>query len=781
MLPEPLVAPADTPRVSPAASNNECREAAARINAALVAARNELTAASTLNTAASSPRLKMALRELARELVVHPRTNRREPWVSDVLALIKSAHAVGTHDLPAKSEDLMAARDGIERGWAGILACMIQVGGWEVLDVPTLDRVPDWLWSDYTRWLFSRAPRFTSSRTDPLVLIRHLRDLENWLSRNVGSSTTRAAVSSYFQAEEAMAGYGSPLTWRHQAELRGRILTRLHPYDPADHGPELDPRHGRRLRVAFVARNFGPSPELFATLPYFENLDATAFEILLLSLETSDSLEAAYCYRRASLNQVLPAGTEARLARLRESRFDIVVFIGDLGGETDELTQIALQRVAPLQVACDRTGFTTGLPTIDLYLSTTEPSKETASGAFTERLGILRGPELSFSFGRDANRNSSSGLLRADLGLPVESPLLVACVDAGGPPSTTLDAWSRLLGLNPEVHLAIAFLHEGESHRVSRLCSAFGRELDRQRVDRSRVHVFPASPERPEEVRGLIALSDVYLDSNAGRMAIWTAAEALSAGVPTIAMEAEGNTATATILRSLGRSEWVATDATGYVQLASALVRQPERWTALREQLASEIEAVPPFLDSLAASDAFGALLETAFDELASLGRVEFRQQLEVVRCFAVDNLVGAIDAGFAAHAQGDLDIAASQATLALRSAPGDARARHLQGVVLYAKGNLMRAIEYLLAAVQRPGATAEMWYSLALALRDNGQSGEAVQALETCIQIDHRHVEALLTILELAERVGATELARDVLESLQQVAPDDHRVLAMS
>ncbi len=52
---------------------------------------------------------------------------------------------------------------------------------------------------------------------------------------------------------------------------------------------------------------------------------------------------------------------------------------------------------------------------------------------------------------------------------------------------------------------------------------------------------------------------------------------------------------------------------------------------------------------------------------------------------------------------------------------------------------------------------------------------------METCIRLDHRYVEALLTILELAEQVGATEMARDVLESLKLVAPDDARVLAMS
>jgi tetratricopeptide (TPR) repeat protein len=173
--------------------------------------------------------------------------------------------------------------------------------------------------------------------------------------------------------------------------------------------------------------------------------------------------------------------------------------------------------------------------------------------------------------------------------------------------------------------------------------------------------------------------------------------------------------------------------------------------------------------------------MESAFDELSSLGRAEFRRQDEPVRCFSVGDPTDPVEAGLAAHARGDVESAAMEASLALRSAPADTRVRHLQGLVLHAQGNPSRAVDYLLAAVQRPEATAAIWYSLALALRDNGQVGEAIQVLETCIRMDHRNVEALLTLLELAEAAGATEIARDVLECLQQVAPEDPRVVAMS
>jgi cytochrome c-type biogenesis protein CcmH/NrfG len=120
-------------------------------------------------------------------------------------------------------------------------------------------------------------------------------------------------------------------------------------------------------------------------------------------------------------------------------------------------------------------------------------------------------------------------------------------------------------------------------------------------------------------------------------------------------------------------------------------------------------------------------------------------------------------------------------AALALRSAPADGHVRHLCGVVLNAQGITSRAVDHLLGAVQRPGATVQMWQDLARALRDNHQPAEAIQALETCLRMDSHNVEALFMLLELCEAIGATEMARDILQCLQQMAPTDPRVIAMS
>jgi predicted O-linked N-acetylglucosamine transferase (SPINDLY family) len=359
--------------------------------------------------------------------------------------------------------------------------------------------------------------------------------------------------------------------------------------------------------------------------------------------------------------------------------------------------------------------------------------------------------------------------------------VLVAVVESAGTSQSFLQKWAEILSHTADAHLAIAFAHEGATGELMRFCAAVDCAVAAAGVDARRVAIFPTALARPEETRILISLGDVYLDAGASTLTGWAAAEALGAGVPVIAIGKPGINAPAKMLMSIGLPDLIATDFDAYVAVGCKLAADRDCRAAWRAHITTAIEATPDYLDSLAASDAFGALMESAFDELSSLGRAEFRRQDEPVRCFSVGDPTDPVEAGLAAHARGDVESAAMEASLALRSAPADTRVRHLQGLVLHAQGNPSRAVDYLLAAVQRPEATAAIWYSLALALRDNGQVGEAIQVLETCIRMDHRNVEALLTLLELAEAAGATEIARDVLECLQQVAPEDPRVVAMS
>lgn len=775
---EPLLAPSSA--ASPAVRFGT-DDLNTRIHAGVAAVRAELAAAKVSNQAASRVELKQAMQALAGTIVVHRRANRRDAWVGDVLTLIHAARAAGAYDLAADAKSVAAAENAFTQGWVGVLAGMLGVGAGEITRLPQLDAVADWLWSDYSRWLFAGRPRFALQGSDvwTAAQVERAGDVAAWLTRNVGSSVSRAAADALLRAEN---GSGTTTArssgGRAFGQARGKILTKLGGADRETFLPPVQPRHGRRLRLGFVSIHFGPNPDVVRVIPYFEQMNPAAFEVFLFPLTASETAEAAYASSRVTSTQVLPAGTLARVALLREAQLDALVFVGDLRGEPNELTELAVHRIAPLQVVNAWSGATTGLPEIDLAICPVSATTPELAECFTERIGGMRGPAVNISPAlADAD---TPQVTRAELELPMGSPLLVATVDHSGAALGQLQAWAEILARIPDAHLAVAYLQTGETSLLARFCGAVDRVFDAQNVARNRVHIFPAAVTQPQVARALIALGDLFLDAQAGSAAGWAVAEALRRGIPTVVLTDEIS-ASAALLNSMGLSRWVASNFAEYVNLAAGVFTNRETLNELKTQLAAKVEAIPPFLDSLAASDAFGALIETAFDEVASLGRADFRQQTDLVRCFGLDDLTEAVEVGLVAHAQGDLDTAAAQAALALRSAPSDVRARQLYGIVLHAQGNLPRAIEYLMAAVQQSEATAATWYFLALALRDNGQTSEAIQALETCIRLDHRHVDALLAILELAERVGATDIARDVLESLQMVAPEDPRVLAMS
>lgn len=782
MRSEPLTAPAEN-STDPFTLVMPDREVgAARIESALALVRAELKNCVAAGRAAAGPALLGALRGLAGEIAAVARPNRRDPWVAEVQAVLENMLRSGGQESPADAASVAVAQAWVNRGWSGALAATLIVPAWQLAEAPLLDGLPDWFWGSYAMWLFHTPTRFGGPAPEVLSRhhARHLRALERWAARNAGSAALRAAVAACLAGLRELAGDAPAVVWREQADLRGRMLTRCRVREKSAPGDFATPRHGRRLRIGFVARDFGPGPSTYALLPCFEELDSRSFEVFLFPLTKSEEPEAAFCARRARETHVLPAGLAERLAFLRGGQLDVLVFAGDLGREDSDVTELALHRIAPLQVANHRSGLTTGLPEIDLYVAGEEPAEDRPTAAFTERYGVLRGPAHSLALARpQAEPAAQAG--REEVGLPVDCTLLVAVVGAEGVSGPLLLSWAAVLARVPEAHLAVALVHEGSDAPVAHFCNAVDATLGRAGVDARRVRIFPAAASRPHEVRALLALGDLHLDAGGSGLDAWAAAEALVAGVPVIAAPGRAAAAPAAFLRSIGCAEWVPATCEAAADIAIGLAADPARRREARSRVAAAIEAGPEFLDTLAASDAFGALIEAAFDELCSLGQAEFRRQSEPVRCFGVEDPGGTIAAGLAAHASGDLETAAMEAALALRSAPADPQARYLAGVVLHAQGVTSRAVDYLLGAVQGREPTAEMWHALARALRDNQQPAEAIQALETCLRLDSRNLEALFMLLELSEAVGATELARDVLQCLQQLAPNDPRVIAMS
>jgi predicted O-linked N-acetylglucosamine transferase (SPINDLY family) len=660
---------------------------------------------------------------------------------------------------------------------------MLLAPAWHLPEAPELDTVPSWLWGEFAAWLFATPSEATAQTAAQFSghWLKRLESLERWVQRNPGSAAVRAALPACLQARLNPALFSSPRELRRAAELRGSILCRSLGKERLPFDPLPQAREGRRLRVGFVARHFGPGADLYANLACFEHLDAKGFEVFLFALEHSDTPEAQYAARRAKRCEVLPSGPAYRLAQLRQAKLDVLVFVGDLAGPVDDLTGMAIRRIAPLQVVNHRTGGTTGLPEIDLFVSGTQPPTLAAAEAFTERLGLVRGPAHAFAFAR-ANGLVPAPAPRERLGVPAEATLLATVVTDSGVSRATLAAWVGVLERCPTSHLLVAFVPEAASASIAPFCRRIDATLQKHGVESNRVTILPCSSAAPLTVCALLRAADLYLDATGHAPPHWLA-EALAAGRPAVALAGAGNPdreAVAGLLRAAGVPELIAPTQEEYLRLAADLAGNAARRTACGSTVQSALEGGTAFLDTLAASDAFGAVLETAFDELVSLGREQFRAQREPLQCFGAEDVTEPVEAGLAAHARGDLDTAAFESAIALRSDPTHYRVRHLRGLVLQAQGESARAIDYLLAAVQDARATAAVWFDLAQALRASRRTAEAIEALRVCVRLEPQQVEPLLLLHELAESAGAIELTREVAQCLRAAAPEDPRVLAM-
>ncbi len=702
---------------------------------------------STAVSAGDWTELRAALRTASRACAALPRTAAKSALVAEARALVRTVAMMGGAEIEFSSADLTEARAALGQGWPGQLAAMLLVPAWELPEAPRLDAVPDWLWGDYVAWLFAPPRDFT---TPGLAARRaaqqrpHLADLNAWTARNAGSAAVRAAVEAYLAT--LSPGVAPTAGGRPEAELRGQILTRsVVRREDRDFQPVILPRDGRALRVGFVGRDFAGRPAALTALACFEQLDPASFEVYLFLLQDSDPIEARPAAARVRSQQVLAPEIPGQLRQLREAQLDVLVFCGDIGTPFDGITQLALHRIAPLQVVNDRRGHTSGLPEIDLYLSGALPATTEAAATFTERLGLLRGPAQTFAFPR-AHATVPLACTREDLGLAADAMIVVSVVQQGAVTFETCRAWAAILAQAPEALMALAVVAAENEPRsgLARFCRGIEQVFTEAGVATSRISIFPAAADAPEQSRNLLRVADLFLHPLGGSHPIWVA-EALALGLPALVVSQTANAdenAAAGLLHSLGLPGLIAADEAAYIAIGTAMALDSAPRRVLRSRLKEALELAPQFLDTLAAADAFGAVLETAYDELTALGRAVFRAEPEPLRCFSAENLAEGLETGFAALAAGDTATTAFESHLALRADPAHPRVRYLRAHALVAEGKVHRATDYLMAALPHFVGDKEFWFFLAQTLRQNRQAPEAIQALESCLRLDGQQVE---------------------------------------
>lgn len=356
--------------------------------------------------------------------------------------------------------------------------------------------------------------------------------------------------------------------------------------------PAPQPSGGKKLRLGVLSRYLCDHTIGRLNLGLMEQRPRDEFELVLLPTGQADD-PIARKYRAAADEVVpLPDDLPSALKRVSQCRLDIL-FYPDLGMDPLTLT-LAASRTAPVQVMTWGHPSTTGLESMDAFLSTSAELPD-ADAHYTEqlirlpRLGVMISPP-EFPLPPD----------RGALGLP-DRGAIYGCPQSLFKFHPDFDpVLAGILRGDPEGTIVIVEgQHPGWTERL------------RQRFSRSmpdvhqRIQWLPRLPR--ERFRQLVSTCDVMLDPlhfGGGH----TSYEAFASGVPAVTLPADylRGRLTLAMLQQIGLTELAVDNPDDYVQTAvrigtDADVRQRYREEILagRSELFDDARARDAFYDAL--------------------------------------------------------------------------------------------------------------------------------------------------------------------------------------
>jgi predicted O-linked N-acetylglucosamine transferase (SPINDLY family) len=356
-----------------------------------------------------------------------------------------------------------------------------------------------------------------------------------------------------------------------------------------------------RIRIAVVSGQVRRHPVWDVVLRgIVEHIDRRQFEIFLYHTGSIADQETAWASARVDRFVQGPKSTQGWLDESRQDRPD-VMFYPEVGMDPATCALAAL-RLAPLQVASWGHPVTTGLPSMDLFLSARLLEPPGAQQHYREQLVRLPGTGVCTDTTALQARPWGGPERQQDVVRfalcqqpikfdPADDVLLTRIAKAVGPSEFWLASPTKL-------HWATARLRD-------RLAAAFRAEgLDPDAY----LRVMPWLAR--DHFLGFLDAMDVYLDCPAfsGYTTAW---QAVHRGLPIVTLEGEflRQRLAAGLLRQIGVIDGIAPSRDHYVEIAvrwAQQCRQPEQWAARREAIR---RAAPAADGNRAAVDAFGQTL----------------------------------------------------------------------------------------------------------------------------------------------------------------------------
>lgn len=335
-------------------------------------------------------------------------------------------------------------------------------------------------------------------------------------------------------------------------------------------------RSGAKIRIGFLSRFFAAHSIFSTSVGLIEKLSRERFEVVALRVTPSRDDEAT-ARIRAAADRTVDLDPDVYRARSQIAALELdILFYQDIGMEPISYF-LAFARLAPVQCVSFGHPNTTGIPTIDYFISNDLFEPPQPHVHYSERLALLRNlPTLAYYY---KPKLPPFPPARAAFRLPEEANLYVC-------PQT-------LFKLHPDFDAILAgILDRDPKGLVILIAGQFQEFTDRLRARFART--LPAHAHRIvflpfmgfEQFMQLLCVADVILDTlhfNGMNSSL----QAFAAGTPVVTLPGEFQRGrhTQAMYRKMGILDCIATDPRQYVDIAVRVATDRAQAQTLRQRI----------------------------------------------------------------------------------------------------------------------------------------------------------------------------------------------------
>jgi predicted O-linked N-acetylglucosamine transferase (SPINDLY family) len=342
--------------------------------------------------------------------------------------------------------------------------------------------------------------------------------------------------------------------------------------------PSSERRKGGLVRVGVVSPHFRNHSVWNAIVKgWFQKLDPTRFALEAFHLGFDRDGETAFARSHAAHFEEGARGLHQWAQAIVDRQPDVLVYPEI--GMFPMTVKLASLRLAPIQVATWGHPETSGLPTIDYYLSAQDMEPADGQAHYTERLVTL--PHLGCSYQPTQITSTDPGL--PELGSASDAPVFVC----PGVPFKYAPQHDKVF---PRIARALGrcrfvFFRHGSGELSNKLQRRLELAFARDGLDFGDFGVFVPWLDR-SSFYGLLRRADVMLDT-IGFSGFNTAMQAVESALPIVTVEGRflrGRLASG-ILKRMGMQELVASSPEEYVAVATRLARDGEYRKSIRRRI----------------------------------------------------------------------------------------------------------------------------------------------------------------------------------------------------